>query len=144
MGGHLLVTHCFITAITTGLPAQYSRETKINTPMYKIRIHHKTPTKRNPHVVAAVFVEDSDHAGAFRRFFKHRGIDQLYVLERDMTPAEIEYTKHCWRLHAYFYPSWEALIEDEWDTTQNVLWIEKLWQASGLRRSWQSIVETLK
>ena len=112
--------------------------------MCKIRIHQKTPTKRNPYVVAAVFIEDCHHTGAFRRFFKHRGIEQVYVLERNMTPAEIEYTKECWRLHAVFYKSWEGLIADEWLTTHNIQWIEKLWQVSGLRQSWQSIIENLK
>ena len=109
--------------------------------MYKITIHRKTPTKKNPQIVVAAMHGNSEDWGTFTRTFKHKGIDPSCIAERDMTKEEIKYVNQCWRLHWFSYTQWEHLIQDEWKVTGSLEWVNKLLEISGLK---ETITEILK
>lgn len=100
--------------------------------MFKVRIHLKNPTKKNPAIVVAAMWCDSNAIGTFRRTFKHKGIDSGWILERDMTEEEQKREAASWRLHWYSYESWKGLIEDEWRVTQDAGWVQMLFIQSRL------------
>ncbi|HWV72883.1 MAG TPA: hypothetical protein VN040_14240 [Pseudosphingobacterium sp.] len=112
--------------------------------MFKVRIHPKIPTKKNPQIIVAVMVGSEDDLGTFRRVFKHRGIDPTWILERPMTESEKHRVTISWRLQWYSYTNWRELIEDEWAITNNIDWINKLFKASRLPGSVDDILQNCK
>jgi len=93
--------------------------------IYKIRLHRKTPTERNPHSLALVFWEDSN-LGPWLRTFRHRKIDAVWIAERDMTENEKDMVRLSWRMRYLLYKNWDVLISDEEQNTNDTKWIEKL------------------
>lgn len=100
--------------------------------MYKVRIHEKTPTIKNPEILVVAMCLQSGDLGAMARSFRSKGIHRSHLAERDMTPKEIEEESCFNRLHWYKYRTWESLIKDEYRITERLEWAGELWNLSRL------------
>ncbi|WP_343566254.1 hypothetical protein [Sphingobacterium sp.] len=109
--------------------------------MYKVRIHRKNSTTRNPHGLVAVMIGTEGDLSAFKRVFKHRGIDSDWLTEREMTESERFKSTISWRLQTYVYSNWKELIEDEWLITHDMAWIKELLQISKLSISIDDLIK---
>ncbi|WP_316835030.1 hypothetical protein [Pedobacter nutrimenti] len=112
--------------------------------MFKVRIHRKTPTKKNPQILVAVMCGNVEDQGTFQRVFKYRGIDPFFIAERNMTASEKLRTEFSWRLQWYSYKNWKELILDEWEVTEDHDWVKKLFVLSGLKGAAQDIINDIK
>jgi hypothetical protein len=95
----------------------------------RVGIHLKHKTERNPTVVVAAMYT-SDHR--YERNWRHKGIDPNTLIERPMTDKEYDRIKNTWRLHWYGYETYEGLIEDEYEATNDIKWVKKLFAALNM------------
>lgn len=99
----------------------------------KVRIHRQCPTDLNPFVVVAAMVLDEGDISTYIKSFKRKRIESTCLLQRDMTPYEIEVAQGRWRIFWYRYKQWEGLLRDEWRATKSIDWLNELYRISNIK-----------
>lgn len=109
---------------------------------YKMRIHRKKPSERNPYIAIVLYYVGDGSIGGYARTLQHKGIEIGFLVERDMLPVEKENTKQSWRIHWITYSTWEGLIEDEFLVTKSRTWCQEIIDAIKIEKTLDDIIST--
>ena len=99
----------------------------------EVVIFTKKPTEKNPYILAVAMMSP-DSWGSFLRTFKHKGIFTEPIARRPMVDFERDNMTRIHRLTWFKYKTWEALIKNEWEITQDVNWCKQLIELSEVKQ----------